>query len=111
MLRTSDDLNSSYYVRLEPENRRLVFDLWPRGSEPLIVSVDGGYMPGLDRWADFVPDSPVGLKILVDRTLAVIYVDGRFVMNVRMYDLPAGQWGFFVEQGSAQFSNFKITEL
>lgn len=112
MLRTSDDLEASYYVRLEPENFRLVFDSWPRVTAPgQQVSIDGGHMAGLDRWTNFAPNHPVDLKILIDRTIGVIYVGGRIAMNVRMYNLPFGRWGFFVNQGSATFRNVKITTL
>jgi beta-fructofuranosidase len=113
MMRTSDDMESSYYVRLEPQNHRIVFDSWPRGagSDHPITSTDGGYMTGLDRWVTLESETPIDLKIFVDRTIAVIYVDGRIAMSIRMYDLPVGRWGLFVEQGSAQFKNVKITTL
>jgi beta-fructofuranosidase len=113
MMRTSNDLESSYYVRLEPRNHRVVFDSWPRGSGPdhPTTSIDGGYMAGLDRWMTFAPGNPIELKVFVDRTIAVIYVDGQVALCARMYDLPTGRWGLFVEQGRAQFSNIKITTL
>ena len=112
-LRTSEDLESSYYVRLEPQNHRLVFDSWPRGSGPEhpITSTDGGYMAGLDRWINLDSHNPVDLKIFVDRTIAVVYAGGKIAMCTRMYDLPRGRWGFFVNQGRAQFRNIRIAEL
>ena len=113
MMRTSSDLESSYYVRLEPQNHRVVFDSWPRGSGPdhPTTSIDGGYMAGLERWMTLTPGNPIELKVFVDRTIAVIYIDGRVAMCARIYDLPTGRWGLFVEQGSAQFRNIKITTL
>jgi beta-fructofuranosidase len=68
-------------------------------------------MAGLDRWMTLAPGNPIELKVFVDRTIAVIYVDGRVAMCARMYDLPTGRWGLFVEQGRAQFRNIKITTL
>ncbi len=113
MLRTSDDLENSYYVRLEPQNHRVVFDSWPRGSGPEhpITSNEGGYMPGLDRWIDLEPGAPVEIKIFVDGTIAVVYVAGKVAMSTRMYDLSSGRWGLFVNQGTARFRNTKITGI
>jgi beta-fructofuranosidase len=111
MLRTSDDLEASYYIRFEPENHRVVFDSWPRvGPEPVINVVEG-YMAGMDRWMHLEPGVPVDLKIIVDRTVAVVYAGGRIAMSLRMYDLPTGRWGFFVDEGGAQFRNIRITGL
>lgn len=111
MLRTSDDLESSYYIRFEPQNHRVVFDSWPRGSERPITSVDGGHMTGLDRWISLDPGTPVDVTVFVDRTVAVIYAGGKIAMSTRMYDLPRGRWGFFVTEGTAQFRNFSLKTL
>lgn len=111
MLRTSDDMENSYYLRLEPDNHRMVFDMWPRSAgSGQKVSIDGGYMPGLERWVDLSPGRPLELKILVDRTIGVVYAGDQIAMNVRMYDLPSGLWGFFVDQGNATFHNFRISQ-
>jgi beta-fructofuranosidase len=113
MLRSSNDLEKAYYLRLEPQNHRVVFDSWPRGSGPEhpITSNDGGSMPGLDRRIDLDPARLVELKVFVDGTVAVVYVSGRVAMNVRMYDLPVGRWGLFANQGNASFIHTKITEI
>jgi beta-fructofuranosidase len=114
MLRTSDDLESSYYARFEPRHQRLVVDSWPRAPklafEPK-AALEGGFMPGLDSWIQLDPAVPLDIKILVDRSTAVVYFGGQSAMTMRMYDLPIGRWGFFVEQGAARFRNIKITGL
>src|SRR5205823_4481046 len=41
MLRTSDDLETGYYVRVEPLRNRLVFDSWRRrGDYPYMVELE-----------------------------------------------------------------------
>jgi len=105
MLRTSDDLESSYYVRFEPQSHRLVIDSWPRSK------FEGGAMTGSESWIDLDPGVPIALKILVDRSTAVVYFGGKSAMTLRMYDLRIGRWGFFVNQGSAQFRNIKLSGL
>lgn len=111
MLRTSDDLEASYYIRFEPENHRMVFDSWPRVAPEPVINVAEGYMAGMDRWIHLDPGVPVNLKIIVDRTVAVVYAGHKIAMSLRMYDLPTGRWGFFVNEGGAQFRNISITGL
>jgi beta-fructofuranosidase len=111
MLRTSDDLENAYYIRLEPQNHRMVFDAWPRVPADPLVNVDEGHMANVDRWIDFDPSVPIDLKVLVDRSTAVVYAGGRTAMSLRMYNLPAGRWGLFAEEGSARFRNIKVTAL
>jgi beta-fructofuranosidase len=112
MLRTSDALEASYSVRFEPQNHRLVFDSWPRITEAnQQVSIDGGYMAGLECSVNLAPGNPVDVKIFVDRTIGVIYVNDRIALTVRMYNLPTGRWGFFVDQGSVNFRNVSISKL
>ncbi len=114
MLRTSDDLESSYYIRFEPQNRRLVIDSWPRAT-PLQneakATIEGGFIAGLDNWFPWESSVPLDIKILVDRSTAVVYFGGKCAMTLRMYDLPIGRWGFFVEQGAAKFRNIKISGI
>ena len=113
MLRTSEDLENSYYIRLEPHQHRVVFDSWPRGAGPdhPITSADDGYMAGLDRCMKLDPTVPVKLNVIVDRSIGIVYVGDKIAMSTRMYDLPKGAWGFFVTQGAAQFRNIRFTEL
>jgi beta-fructofuranosidase len=102
ILRTGDDLEASYYLRLEPQNNRVVFDRWPRNASY------GDHLEGLDRWIPLEPGATLDLKVIADRTLAVVYVGSRVAMSLRMYDLPTGRWGFFVNQGAARFKNISI---
>jgi beta-fructofuranosidase len=102
MLRVSDTLDSAYYVRLEPARNRLVFDSWPRpGSVPFWV--------GLERPLRLDPQRPVELKVLVDDTVCVVYVDNKIAMSTRLYDLKQGDWGVFVNEGTARFSHVRIS--
>lgn len=104
MLRVSEDLDSAYYIRLEPLRNRLVFDTWPRSG-------DIPFEAGLERPIPLSSKQSVDLKIFVDGTLCVVYADNRVAMNTRLYDLKQGRWGAFVKEGSAQFQNLRISTL
>ena len=96
MLRTTGDLEKSYYVRLEPSRNRIVFDLWPRPG-------DVPYMTGMERPLTVAIDQPVELKVFADRTVCVIYVNDQVALSTRMYDQKGGQWGVFATEGKARF--------
>lgn len=101
MLRTSQDLDSTYYVRIEPLFERVVFDMWPRPG-------DIPFMTGLERPFTTAPSTPIDIKLIVEDTIAEIYLDGRLALSTRMYDLTQGNWGVFVRQGTARFRNLAV---
>ena len=69
MLRCSEDLESAYYVRLEPGRQRLVFNSWPRpGDVPFAVE--------LERPLSMTPGQPVTLQLFVEKSLCVVYAAG-----------------------------------
>ncbi len=114
MLRTSDDLESSYYIRFEPQNERLVIDSWPRAPKlqtEAKSAIEGGFMAGLDSWIPLEAGVPLDINVFVDRSTAVVYFGQKSAMTLRMYDLPVGRWGLFVQQGAATFRNIRITGL
>ena len=100
LLRASDDLESGYYVRLEPGQRRLVFDSWPRPG-------DVPYMVELERPFVMKPGETIELKVLVDGSCCVVYAAGKLAMSTRLYNLKEGNWGVFVQEGSATFSKME----
>jgi beta-fructofuranosidase len=105
MFRCSEDLDKSYYIRLEPDNHKLVFDMWPRERSEV------SYMAELDRNIELHPGEPVTLQLFIDGNKGVAYVNNKIAMNFRAYDLPAGNWGVFVTEGIASFKEIKISTL
>lgn len=102
LLRSSDDYQSGYYVRLEPLAHRLVVDAYPRqGDIPFMVE--------LERPMPLQPGRRIHLKVLVDGSCCVIYAGDTFAVSTRLYDLKAGRLGVFVNDGTALFSGLSIT--
>ncbi len=100
-LRASEDFESGYYVRLEPNENRLVFDAWPRPG-------DQSFMMGLSRPLALKPDTPLELKAFVDGSVCEIYANGKVALSARLYNLKTGQWGVFVEEGAARFARTQL---
>jgi len=105
MLRCSDDLDKSYYIRLEPRNNRLVFDMWPRNRSEV------PHMAELDRPIELTSGSPVHLQVYINGNKGVSYCNNIVAMNFRAYDITQGNWGVFVSGGEARFSNMSINSL
>jgi beta-fructofuranosidase len=102
MLRCSEDLESGYYLRLEPGRNRLVFDSWPRpGDMPFMVE--------LERPLEVAPGQRVTLQLFVDGTVCEVYAAGKIAMSARLYNLAAGQWGVFVNEGAASFDDLSLS--
>jgi hypothetical protein len=68
-------------------------------------------MAELERTVKLQADVPVRLKVFIDGSVGVVYVNGEVAMNVRLYDLPAGNWGVFVKEGEAGFRNLSISTI
>lgn len=98
MLRVSEDLDDAYYVRVEPQRRRLSFDSWPRrGDLPSMVE--------LERPLDIAAGVPLTITIFIDGSACVVYVAGTYAMSTRLYNLKTGRWGVFASEGAARFQN------
>ena len=102
VLRSSDDYQSGYYVRLEPLAHRLVFDAYPRSG-------DVPFMVELERPLPLQPGRKIPLKVLVDGSCCVIYAGDTVAVSTRLYDRKTGRLGVFVNDGTAQFSGLAIT--
>ncbi len=101
MLRTSEDLEQAYYIRMEPHRNRLVFDRWPRaGDVPFSVE--------LERPVEFVPGRFNELCIFIDDTVCEVYLNDKIAMSARLYDLKTGNWGVFVHEGAASFDDLRM---
>lgn len=101
MLKLSDDLNTCYYVRFEPSRNRVVLDQWPRPG-------DVPYTTGFERPLQLQPGEPISIEVVLDGTIAEIYVNAEVAMSTRLYSGESGQLGLFVDEGAATFHNLAI---
>ena len=60
MFRCSDDMEKAYYIRLEPKENRLVFDMWPRNRSEVFNMIE------LSRGIELTAGKPVNLEILIE---------------------------------------------
>jgi beta-fructofuranosidase len=101
ILRATEDLEAYYQLRIEPSRRRVVFDRWPRpGNEPFVF----------ERPLPEAVRSPVRLRVLVDGSAIVAYVDDAVALSARGYLVDGPDVGVFVSEGSATFSGISVRE-
>lgn len=110
VLRASSDASEGYLIRIEPRRNRLVFDRWPRlrtGPAQWQISGDVPFAPELER---DLPQSEgrYQLRILVEGTICVTYVNDQVAMSARIYDHRTGGIGLFVGDGTASFTDISI---
>ena len=102
LLRCDSALEHYYQIRWEPGRGRAVIDRWPRpGDDP--------YM--LER---AIPDAGAGslqLKIFVEGTVLVVYINAALALNCRMYNHSSGRLGLFVSEGGAAFEDVRMRML
>ena len=104
LLRCSKDLEAAYQIRLEPGNRRLVFEAWPRAHAsrflPFMLELERPIAPSVER--------SHYLEVIVDETVCQAYIDGSLAISARMYDRAEGGWGWFAQQGTARFTDLEL---
>lgn len=110
LLRTSDDGDTGYVLRLEPRRQRVVFDRWPRattGTEQWQISGDVPFLLELERPLRLEPGVHV-IDIVLEGDICVVNIDGSVMLSTRIYDHTKGRLGFFVSDGTATLTHIAV---
>jgi beta-fructofuranosidase len=51
------------------------------------------------------------VTIFVEKTICVMYVDGKKALSTRMYNLQGKPWGIFADKSTVSFKNLKLVKL
>lgn len=101
LLKADPELENYYQVRIEPARNRVVFDRWPRpGDEPFM----------LERPVQIATETPVKLQIFRQNTMILVYINGEIALSARAYNPVEGDWGLFVNEGVASFSEIQVLQ-
>jgi len=99
ILRADPQLGAYYQIRLEPARNRIVFDRWPRlGGNPFII----------ERPVNLTAGQPISLRVVMDGSIVVIYINDQVVLTSRGYDLQQGGWGMFISDGIGDFQHTRL---
>ena len=105
MLRCRDDMEMGYYIRLEPKENRLVFDMWPRDRSEIFNMIE------LSRNIRLTAGTAVNMEVLIEGNKGVAYVNNIIAMSFRAYDITEANWGVFASQGNTSFKDVSISTL
>ena len=62
-----------------------------------------------ERMCPLDADRYYPVTVLLDDTMAAVYVDQHKVMSLRIYNIQNGKLGLFVSEGAARFRNVKVS--
>jgi beta-fructofuranosidase len=106
ILRATEKLDKGYHIQFEPERSRVVFKTYVFADE------HGGkilpYEVELERPVALQPHQDYSLKLVIDETICVIYINDQVAMSARMYDLQTGDLGLFVADGEVSFEDIVV---
>ncbi|MBI1281035.1 MAG: DUF4975 domain-containing protein [Anaerolineaceae bacterium] len=101
-LQTDKAFDAGYLVRFEPGRQRMVFERFPRpGDEPPII----------ERPLNLNSSRSVKVQVLVEGSVIVIYVDDAVALSTRGYEHQTGDFGIFVSEGKAAFSDISLKRM
>lgn len=105
-LQIDEDFDKGYYLSLQPGNSRLEYKTGMR------MYAEGGwafpYDVEMERPITLAYDVPHKVKVFVQGTILVCYVDDEIALNTRMYDITDGYFGLFASCGNVEFKNVKL---
>jgi beta-fructofuranosidase len=106
ILRATEKLDKGYHIQLEPDRSRVVFKTYvfpdEHGGKILPYEVE------LERPLALQPNQDYSLKLVIDETICVMYINDQVAMSARMYDLQTGALALFVADGEASFDDILV---
>jgi beta-fructofuranosidase len=102
LLRTEQNLNDFYSVRIHPGRQRLILDRRNSGLNDRFA---------MERPLEIKPGRSVHLRIVVSGSVATVYADGQVALTGRVYNRREGALALYVTEGQASFSDVKIKKL
>ena len=102
LLRADEKVDHYYAVKLEPKYNRLAFDKCPRRDNTIHTQVD------VERYCPLMPGEKNRLVIIVENSVAEVYVNDRIAMSVRMFDHKCGDFGLYTHNMQVKFEDIKM---
>lgn len=108
-LQVDENFDTGYYLVLEPGRDRLEYvsgiRFWGKDGE-------GGkmfpYAVEMERPFHLEPDREYRIKIFIEDTVLVVYLNDEIAMNARMYDYRERRIGLFSIDGKAEFKDLAL---
>jgi beta-fructofuranosidase len=108
ILRADDNLDKAYYISLDAQLDRLVFSSYKMQTDQGWRYIP--YMTELERPLKLEPGKSYTIKVLVEDSICVTYVNDEVALTSRIYDIKKGQWGGYTVGGHIEFSDIQLSQ-
>lgn len=103
LLNADDQANSYYAAKWEPKYNRLALDRHPRRDSTVHAQVD------VERYCPITSGQSNHVLIIMEGSVAEVYVNDQVAMSIRMFDLPAGRLGLYAHNTKVRFDNIRVS--
>jgi beta-fructofuranosidase len=107
LFRAGENLNTYYEIRWEPASKRIVYDRWPKPNHEQWPRPAASSFR-MERPVNSYPPADLKLTILIEGSVVVAYIDETVALSCRSYDKRADEFGLFVTEGAAMFSDLAL---
>lgn len=105
-VRGSQSLDKAYYITLNAQRNMLEFNTYLWQDEKgwrVLPSEAEQQMPYV-----FMAGLKYQVKIIISGSICIVYFNNEIALTSRMYDLPAGKFGFFAVGGETNFEEIRL---
>ena len=103
LLRADNAADRYYAVKLETKLNRMVFDMVPRAETPVHAEIQ------TERYCPIAVGEKNHMQILIEGSVAVVYVNDSVAMSVRMFDHQEGCLGIFAKNTAVRYENISVS--
>ncbi|TXK46093.1 DUF4975 domain-containing protein [Pontibacter qinzhouensis] len=90
------------------QSYKIVFE--PQHARVAAYHIAGGNPREITRVPfDFKANTVYDVKVVMDGTLCVVYIDGKAALSNRIYGMPGKQWGIFANGTQSIFSDLSLS--
>ncbi|MCW9707894.1 glycoside hydrolase family 32 protein [Fodinibius salsisoli] len=98
-----DGTNDFVSLRLLPDQGVFRVDKKPR--DQLVTTTE----PTNDVPIQLSPDTNYNIRIVIENSMVVVYIDNHVALSTRIYSAPGNHWGIFSDNSKANISNITVT--
>lgn len=110
-LHTDEGMEKGYFLRMNPHNNLVAWDMWPRTNKGHYQWQIAGDMPYQIETQRMLPKADKFDVLLVrENDICVLYINNQVALSTRMYDHKGGKLGIYVVQGKVKVSSLAIKE-
>lgn len=104
VLRSIENGDKYYRIKVEPRFNRLVMDQWPRKDWAIHLEAS------TERYLKIEPGIENKVLIIMQESVLEVYVNDEVAMSARMFNIPEGEFGVYSMNTSVQFKDIKVKE-